>query len=187
MAEPAIRHGTLSVEDYLRLEETSSVRHEYVAGAIYALAGASKRHNRLAGNFFARLLRAAEDGPCRIYMSDVKLRAAEDLVYYPDVMAACGPEDDDPLVEHAPCLVVEVTSPSTEVIDRREKLAAYKRIPSLEAYVIVHQDRRRVERHWRDEEGTWWDADLLDEGRVPLPCPEVELTMDNVYEGVRPS
>lgn len=174
----------MDLRGYLELEETSPVRHEYVAGVMYALAGASKRHNRIAGNVLALLATAARGGPCRVYMSDVKLRAAEDLVYYPDVMVACGPESRDPYIEDEPCLVVEVASRTTEAIDRREKLAAYKRIPSLKAYVIIEQDHRRVQRYWRDEEGIWWDAEVIDQGRVPLPCPEVTLTLDEIYSGL---
>jgi Uma2 family endonuclease len=184
MAGPATRDRPLSVEDYFRLEEASSVRHEYVAGEVYALSGATRRHNRIAGNIFARLWAAARGGPCRVYMSDVKLRAARDVIYYPDVMVACGPEGDDPLVEHAPCLVVEVISPSTEMIDRREKAMVYKGIAGLKAYLIVHQDCRRVERHWRDDQGAWRYAAAVDEGRVPVPCPELELTLGEIYEGV---
>lgn len=182
---PAVRHATMSVAEYLELEETSSIKHEYVAGEIYAFSGATKRHNRIIGNIFVRLWDAAREGSCRVYVNDVKLRAAEDIIYYPDIMIACGPEGEDPLIEDAPCLVVEVISPSTEVIDRREKLAAYKRIATLKAYVIVSQDRRRVQRHWRDEEGIWWDADVSDHGRVPIPGPDLELTLDQIYEGVR--
>lgn len=184
MAEPATRHAPLSIEDFLRLEEISSTRHEYVAGEVYALAGATRRHNRIAGNVFARLHAAARGGPSRVYVSDVKLRAARDVIYYPDVMVACEPEGEDPLVEHAPCLVIEVMSPSTEMTDRREKALVYKGIASLKAYFIIHQDQRRVERHWRDEAGAWWHADVAGEGRVPVPCPAVELTLDEIYEGV---
>jgi Uma2 family endonuclease len=132
-------------------------------------SGASPRHNRITLDIASRLTAAARGTPCRVYMSDVKLRVAEEIVYYPDVMIACGPPGEDPLLETAPCVVVEVLSPGTEQIDRREKLLAYKRIPGLRAYLIVHQDRPRVERVWRDEEGTWWDADVVDEGRVPIP------------------
>jgi Uma2 family endonuclease len=184
MADPATRQPLPSVEEYLRMEEASSVRHEYVAGQVHALAGATKRHNRIALNVVARLIAAAGDGPCRVYASDVKLRVGGDIVYYPDVMVACGPNEADPLVERKPCLVVEVTSPSTEVVDRREKAMVYKTIPTLEAYLIVHQNRRRVERHWRDEQGVWWHADAIDGGRVPVPCPPVELTMEQIYAGV---
>ncbi|HEY6114410.1 MAG TPA: Uma2 family endonuclease [Candidatus Dormibacteraeota bacterium] len=182
MAQP-ISDLPVSVEEYLRLEESSAVKHEYVAGEIYALAGASKRHNEIAVNIATRLAAAARGGPCRVYVSDVKLRATEEVFYYPDVMVACDPRGEDPLVEGAPCLVVEVTSLSTEVTDRREKALLYKRIPTLKAYVIVHQDRRRVERHFRDDTGSWRYADAVGEGRVSLPFPEIELTLREIYEG----
>jgi Uma2 family endonuclease len=81
-------------------------------------------------------------------------------------------------------MVVEVVSPSTECTDRREKLAAYKRIPGLTAYLIVGQDSMRVERHFRGEEGVWPRADLVDEGRFSVPCPEMPLTLAEIYEGL---
>lgn len=181
---PAVRHATLSVEEYLELEEASSAKHEYVAGEMHALAGVTRRHNRIAVNLVRRLADAAAGGPCRVSVNDVKLRAAPDIIYYPDLMVACGSESDDPRIEDAPCLVIEIVSPSTERTDRREKLMVYKHIPSLRAYLIIAQERRRVQRHWRDEEGVWWDADLSDAGRVPLPCPETELTLEQIYDGV---
>ncbi len=183
MADPAARRP-LSVEEYLRLEETASVRHEYVAGEVYAMTGASLRHNRIAGNIFARIHAATRGGPCRVYMEGARLRAARDIYYYPDVMVACGPAGDDPLAEHDPCLVVEVLSPATQEIDRREKALIYKGLASVRAYLIVHQDVWRVERHWRDEDGTWQHADTALQGRVPIPCPELVLTLDEIYEGV---
>lgn len=184
MAESVIRDQTVSVDEYREIEAVSPVRHEYVAGVMHALAGASKRHNRIAGNVFRFLSDAAGSGPCRVFMSDVKLRAADDVYYYPDVMVACGPEGPDPYVEDAPCLLVEVASPSTAVIDRREKLVVYKRIPTLKAYVIVEQDERRVQRHWRDEQGTWREAEVSGRGNVPVPCPEATLTLDEIYAGI---
>jgi Uma2 family endonuclease len=187
VTESAVRHQPVTIEEYLELEAASTVRHEYVAGVMHAFAGTSKRHNRIAGNILRILSIAAAGGPCRVYMSDVKLRAASDVYYYPDVMVACGAEGEDPFVEEAPCLVVEITSPSTAVIDRREKLVAYKRIATLEAYVIVEQDERRVQRHWRDEQGVWWEAEVSGTGRVPIPCPEVTLTLDEIYAGLDPS
>lgn len=184
MVEPAIQHRPLSVEDYLAIEEMSLDRHEYVSGRMHALAGATKQHNTIAGNIFARLHAAAGGGPCRIYTSDVTLQVTDDVFYYPDVMVASGPSAGDPRIETAPCMVVEVVSPSTATIDRREKLTLYKRIPTLKAYLIVDQEMRRVERHWRGEDGSWWDADLVGGGRIPVPCPEAELSMDEVYAGI---
>lgn len=186
MSQSAVPHRLPSVEEYLDLEEAATVRHEYVGGALYALAGATKRHNRIAGNIFARLWSAARGGPCRVYSSDVKLKVAEDVFYYPDVMVACGPEGENPVYEEAPCLVVEVVSPGTESIDRREKLLAYKRLSIVEAYLIVDQEKARVERHWRDEQGSWWQAEILGEGSVLVPCPEkIELTLAEIYEGLQ--
>ncbi len=164
------------------MEKTATVRHEYVAGEVYAMTGASRRHNRIAGNVYRRLADAAAGGPCRVYMETVKLR--KDIFYYPEVMVACGSEPENPYYEDAPCLVVEVVSPSTESTDRREKLAAYKRVPGLKAYLIVDQERMRVERHFRDEEGAWLRADLVEEGRFSVPCPEMSLALAEIYEGL---
>ena len=186
MVDYATPHKLPSVEEYLELEEASAFRHEYVGGIIYDHAGATKRHNRITLNIASRLLAASRGGPCRVYSSDVKLRAAEDLFYYPDVMVACGPEGESPLYEDSPCLVVEVISPSTASIDRREKMLAYKSIPSLRAYLVVDQRMMRVERHWRDDTGRWWYAESVGRnGVVPVPCPETEIPLPRIYEGLR--
>jgi Uma2 family endonuclease len=185
MPERVIPHGLLTVEEYLAMEATASVRHEYVGGMVYAMVGTTKRHNRIVGNVYARLLAAARAGSCRVYMEAVKLRV-EDVIYYPDVMVACGAEDDDQLIENAPCLVVEVASPSTESIDRREKMLVYRSIPTLRAYLIVAQDDRRVERYWRGEDGEWRQGEAVGEGsEVPIPCPSpIEITLSEIYEGL---
>jgi Uma2 family endonuclease len=187
MTESAVPHKPLSVEEYLKLEEDATLRHEFVGGMIYAHAGGTSRHNVISGNIFALLWNASRGGPCRVYNSDMRLQAAEEVFYYPDVMVVCGPEEvgDEALQQDAPCLVVEVTSPSTESIDRREKLLAYRSLPSLKAYLIVSQEEMRVERHWRDETGQWWRAEAVGpEGVAPVPCPEVELTLSQIYEGL---
>jgi Uma2 family endonuclease len=184
MAEPTASHDSLTVEEYLQLEESATVRHEYVGGEIFAMVGAAKRHNRIVGNIFARFWGVARGGDCLVYSEGVKLRVAEDVIYYPDVMVACGPEGEDPLVEDDPCLVVEVVSPRTETTDRREKLAAYKRMPGLRAYLIVAQDRTWVEHHLRGEDNVWHRGDLVDDGRFSVPCPDTTLTLAEIYEGL---
>ncbi len=185
MAERATPHRPLSIEEYLELERESTVRHEYVAGEIHAMTGATRRHNRVIQNVSGLLWSVARGGPCRVSTETVKVRIRDEAAYYPDVMVACGEEPDDPYVESEPCLLVEVVSPSSEAIDHREKLAAYKSIPTLRAYLIVSQERRWVERHFRGEDGIWRRADLVDEGRIPVPCPPgAQLTLDEVYEGL---
>src|SRR5260370_7705096 len=100
-----------TVEEFLEMEEASSTKHEYVAGEIYALSGATARHNRIAGNVFAQLWNAARGGPCRVYASDMRLRIGNDAVFYPDVQVLCDPAEPDPLSTLAPPPVLESLSP----------------------------------------------------------------------------
>lgn len=184
MVEKSTPHHPLGVEAYLELEMSATVKHEYVGGEIHAMVGASRRHNRISGNIFRKLADATDGSPCRVYISDMKLQI-EDVFYYPDVMVACGEVPGDEYLEDEPCVVVEVTSPSTETIDRREKLANYQSVSSLRAYVIVSQDRRRITHYQRDDNGVWLRDDLVEEGALRLPClPGAELTLDEVYAGL---
>src|SRR5262245_60757253 len=96
----------LTVEEYLRLEEQSDVRHEYVAGVTYAMTGATLRHNRLLLNIATRL-RMVQGDECSVFVNDVKVRAAGDAFYYPDVIVARGALDDNAVFLTAPCLIVE--------------------------------------------------------------------------------
>lgn len=182
----------LTVEQYRARERRATVRHEYVHGQAYAMSGEGRAHNRIAANVFARLFAAARGGPCRVSFESVRLVAGPDVEYYPDVMVACDPAPDDPYVETAPCLVVEVLSPSTRRTDRREKAAAYRALDSLSAYVIVHQPLRRVEWYTRDADGAWRVADLGGNGVITFPCPPgadgapVSMTFDELYAGVEP-
>lgn len=184
MAESAALHPPLSVEQYLELERDAPVRHEFVGGQLYAMTGTTKRHNQIVGNIFLALRTAVRDTPCRVYSENVKVQTPENVVYYPDVMVACEPDSGDPYVEQAPCLIVEVISPSTESSDRREKLTAYRKIPSLQAYLIVDQDSPKVQLHVRGEHGQWLLADLIGDGVVPVPCPQTGLTLAAIYEGL---
>ena len=175
---------TMSVEEYLRFDESSPVRHEYVGGELYAMSGATVRHNTIAGNVFSRLLASAGDGPCRVFMTDMRLRVKDDTYYYPDVLVTCVPMAELDVIARDPCVVIEVTSPSTARIDRGEKLDAYRGVAALRAYVIVDHRRRRVERHWRASNTEWQREEIVTEGRVGVPCLDVELTLDEIYRRV---
>ncbi|HEU4631227.1 MAG TPA: Uma2 family endonuclease [Gemmatimonadaceae bacterium] len=170
--------------EYLRFEAAATVKHEFVAGEVYAMSGVTRRHARIVTNLIIRLGTAARGSRCQVIATDVKLRVASDRIYYPDVMVVCTPGSDDDLVLRDPCLVVEVTSPSTARIDRGEKLDAYRGVASLRAYLVVDHRQRRVERHWRDDAGRWQRAEVTGEGSVPIPCPETALTLAEIYEGV---
>lgn len=187
MGEAALKLRALSAEDYLRDEATQTLKHEYVDGQAYALAGAGDKHNRVAGNIYFRLRQALGTGLCRAYISDMKLRVQAELThrfYYPDVMVTCGEGDTHELYKVAPSLLVEVTALSTASVDRREKLLAYQSISELRDYLIVSADEQYLERYRRDDTEGWWYHEYRQDGTVKLPHLGLNLTLDDVYEGL---
>lgn len=176
----------LSVEDYLACEQGGDIRHEYVNGYIYALAGASSRHNRIAGNIYVHLWNLSQGAACRSYMSDMKLRIQNEgtVFYYPDVMVVCGRNEPDPYFELEPCILVEVLSPGTKYTDLREKLTAYKSLPSVQTYLIVEAERLAVRHIAKRADGTWLQEDLTGDGDIPLPCLGGVLSLPQIYRNV---
>ncbi len=173
----------LTVEEYFAFEEASATRHEFVHGQVHAMSGVTRRHSRITMNIAAQFWIAARGGPCRVHQGEVKIQT-NGVIYYPDVVTACGTEPRDPRVEDAPAVVVEVLSPSTERIDRGEKLLVYREIPGLAMYLIVEQDRRLVEHYRRDARGAWQHEVIANIGRIEIPEPRSTLTLDEIYEGV---
>lgn len=185
MASDEVRRlHLLTMDEYLDMERESTVRHEYVCGRLHAVAGASDAHNRIALRVAARLLDAAGEGPYRVYISDMKLQVSDQAVYYPDILVTCDPDDDDSYVKRNPCLVVEVLSTSTASVDRREKLLAYRGLPELKSYIMFYQDEMRAQTHARDEHGAWWESEVARTGKVNFPCPEFEMTIEEIYSGI---
>lgn len=171
----------LAVDEYLARERTSHIKHEYIAGEVYAMSPVSKRHSTITINITHRLRNAALARSCEIF-NDVVVRLAGDRYYYPDVVVACGASgDDDEQVVHAPCFVVEVTSPSTRATDLREKVLAYRDVPTIQGYLIAEQKRRRVIVYNRISATEWAKADLTGSGVVNVPCIDVQLSLDEIY------
>jgi Uma2 family endonuclease len=132
-----------------------------------------------------RFSRSLARAGCETFVADVLLQAAEDVVYYPDVMVSCQRARESDRIVREPSVVVEITSPSTGVIDHREKLAAYRKISSLQSYLMVEHNCRSVERHWRDVRGDWWSETVVGDGMVPIPnSRDVKLPLTETYEGV---
>ena len=173
----------LTPEEYIAGELLSEVRHEYISGRVYAMAGASENHNYIAGNFFAELHVHLRGKKCAPFMNDMKARirdARDESYYYPDVMVNCDPAGQQTYFCNTPALIVEVLTPSTEAIDRREKLTAYRRIPSLHTYILAEQERREVTVYRRLPEG--WEKTILT-GADTLTVPELEFstTLNAIY------
>lgn len=173
-------------EDYLALEAESQFKHEYLDGQIVAMAGAGERHNRITINAAFHLRSAARGTPCGVYVSDMKLRVeTTNAFYYPDVMLVCA-GDDHPYYKTRPCVVVEVLSPSTAAIDRREKWLAYRTLPRLSVYLLIDTERRHADYWQRDADGTWRQGVLEENEVLTLDCPplKIPLCLDDLYEDV---
>jgi Uma2 family endonuclease len=171
--------------DYIGLERASNVKHEYLDGVIYAMAGGSPEHAAIAANVITALSVALRERPCRVHSSDLRVRVLETgLEAYPDVTIVYGRAEIDPAdrsVVTNPIVVVEVTSPSTEEYDRGEKLAHYKQIPSLREIVFVSHDERAVEVVRREESGAWSTHAARPGERATLASLGCEISVDEVY------
>jgi Uma2 family endonuclease len=183
-----MKHATVPHYDemsYLANERSAEIRHEYVAGEVFAMAGASKIHGTLAGNAFIALRQHLRGKPCGVWMADMKVRvAADDAYYYPDVVVTCEGSDLRPDAPkdylEAPNLVVEVLSDSTEPVDRREKWLSYRQLPSLREYVLIDQNRPWVEVFRRTPAG--WTQDIYEAGEaVRLESAGLTLPMAELY------
>lgn len=175
----------LSEAEYLENEKSSAVRHEYLAGLVYAMAGASATHNIIAGNLFTRLRAHLRGGPCRTFISDMKVKIeAVDTFYYPDVLVACDPSDNADYFRTNPILIIEVSSPTTAVTDRREKLLAYQKILGLREYVLVAQDEISVQVYRRDKNGRWWEETLGPDDTIELESVDLNISVKEAYEDV---
>jgi Uma2 family endonuclease len=173
----------ISIADYLAMEQLSDVKHEFAAGQVFAMAGASERHNRIAGNMFATLHSVTRKSRCAVYFSDMRVKI-DQVIYYPDVIVSCDQSDTDQYLKSNPCLVIEVLSNSTERIDRGEKLYNYQRIAGLKTYMLVAQDAVRVDVYSRAQTG-WHFASYADlQDRITLECPATELALADIYERV---
>ncbi len=182
---PAGDHG-IGVEDYLEGEKDGEIRHEYVAGQVYAMTGASRRHGLLSTSLTLLLGPRARDRGCQLFVNDMKVhvhQAGEDAFYYPDLVMTCDPDDQADYYTERPCLIVEVLSEGTERIDRREKLFAYTAgLASLREYILVAQDHQQVEIYRRTE--TDWVHEIHPEGIIRLDCLDMQLPIESIYEDI---
>ena len=182
----AARTLPMTAADYLVFEQSSEVRHEFVGGEVHAMGGASRAHNKIAGNIFAKLHGGLRGGPCAVYISDFKVRlevAREDIFYYPDVVVSCNAADTEKYFTRLPTLIVEVLSPATETIDRREKKLNYLQLQTLGEYVLVAQDRREVTVFRRS---TGWRPEIFTDEAAVVEFQSVKqaMTVRQIYEDV---
>lgn len=175
-------HG---LRDYLSFEASSNVKHEYLGGQIYAMAGGTPEHAALAAAFIGQLYAQLRTGRCRPYDA-VRVRVREaDLLTYPDVTIVCGPVErdrEDPLSAVNPTVLVEVLSDSTERYDRGEKFEHYKKLPSLQQYVLVAHAERLVEVWTRGAGDAWTCQSARDGERADLASVGASVDVRELYD-----
>ena len=176
-----------SVEEYLTFEQDGEIRHEYVAGQIFAMAGASEEHNLIVTNMIALLRPHLRGSSCRAFVSDMKVKVKvqqADIFYYPDLLVTCDPNDQERYFKTKPKLIVEVLSKSTETTDKREKRINYQTLESLQEYVLVYQNEIRVEIYRKNTQGKWTVETLEKDQVLQLDSVGLALTMADIYEDV---
>lgn len=175
----------ISVADYLAGELESPIKHEYLGGVVYAMAGARNAHNIIATNIIGVLHARLRGRRCRPYNSDTKVRVrlpAQVRFYYPDASVVCRPNPPDDSFQDEPAVIVEVLSRRTRRTDEGEKRDAYLTIPSLAVYLLVEQDLPAVVAFRRTEHGFVREVHEGLEAVVPLGEIETELPLAEVYE-----
>ncbi|PZO16893.1 MAG: hypothetical protein DCF25_11910 [Leptolyngbya foveolarum] len=173
-------------EEYLSIERRSTVRHEYRYGLVYAMAGGTDNHDRIAFNLLKIIdNHLGNSSSCRFYSGNVKVNYADDVYYYPDAFVTCDSRDrKDRYIKRHPKLIVEVLSSSTREFDLGEKFEDYKKIDELEEYVLISQDRQYVECHRRQANNIWKSIVYEKDELVFLDSIELSFKLIELYRGL---
>jgi Uma2 family endonuclease len=170
-------------EDYVRFETTSDVRHEFVDGNLFVIAGGLKRHNFVTGMLYAKLLPIAVARGCYTYFADVITRMPSGKGYYPDILVTCDSSIDTNRVVYRPNILIEVLSQSTEAIDRGEKWEQYQTIPSLEQYVLISQNEPVAEVFSRTD-GKWLYERFTEDAKLIFSSLKLEIVLSDLYQNL---
>lgn len=177
----------MTLADFLAWEETQPCRHEFVRGEVFAMVGARRVHGIVSGNVFATLRQQLRGTPCQAFTESMKLRVADDVLFYPDVFVTCDPGDlQTDVVFHAPTLVVEVLPERTQSYDRGQKFTWYRRLPSLQEYLLIDPDTRELQLFRRGADGLFTLHDLTGMPQVDLASIGCSLPADEIFERLDP-
>jgi Uma2 family endonuclease len=188
MMSSVFKQTHYSEEEYLALERSAQYKSDFHNGEIFAMTGASRKHNLVAFNIAGELRAQLKNRPCEAYIADMRVKAAKARSYhYPDIAAVCGtPQFEDAHLDTLlnPTLLIEVQAPSTEAYDRGAKFAHYRKIPSLSEYLLVTQDQPSIERYVRQGD-VWILTEAVDiEASVALESIGCTLSLREVYDKV---
>lgn len=183
----ALVHKGMTADEFLAWDEHQTLRHEFVRGELFAMAGGEDRNNTLAGNLYVALRPHLRGTPCRVYANDVKLRVElANCYFYPDLMVTCsGLDAANRLIKREPKLVVEVLSPSTAAYDRGGKFADYRMLPTLQEYMLVDIDLRRCDLFRKQESDGLWVLHPFEGGQtLHLASVELDIPADALWADI---
>ncbi len=184
IANPKIPYMT--PQEYLIWEEKQQIKHEYIDGEVYAMTGGTIPHNEIAVNLTTILKNYLRGKGCKVLMADAKLGITENgPFYYPDVMVTCDPRDKKAKkIIHHPCLIIEVLSPTTEAFDRGDKFRDYRRLNTLQEYLLVNTKQISVE-CFRLNQQSFWELHPYQEGdEINLTTLNFSFPLHRIYEDV---
>jgi len=176
-------------EEYLEFERNAEYKSEYFDGEIFAMAGASERHNLISGNVFAALHAQFRKRPCKVYSNDMRLKVSPTGLYtYPDIAAVCGQamfDDEYKDILLNPAVIMEVLSKYSEDYDRGEKFKNYQTIESLEEYLLISQEKVHIEHYVRQPNRQWLFSEIDNIRKsVILTSINCKLRLTDIYDKV---
>ena len=185
----ALQKQRMTAAEFLAWDATQTVKHEFVGGEVFAMAGGEDRNYTVAGNLYIALRQHLRGSPCRVYGSDVKLQVeSAGSYFYPDLMVTCSAADAaDRLIKREPVLVVEVLSPSTAAYDRGDKFADYRMLPSLREYLLIDVASQRCDLfRKRPEDGLWVLHPSGADEVVQLASVDLTVTPEALWADLEP-
>jgi len=183
----ALPQQHLSLDAYLAWENQQTEKNEYYRGEVLPMVGGRRSHGRVVSNLNRRLSEQLEGTSRQVFTETMKLQVADDAIFYPDVMVTCDKADlSTEMIFRAPTLVIEVLSPGTQAYDRGLKFAVYRRLPSLQEYVLVDPEARRVEGFRRNEQGLWVLYDMSEGPALEAASIGCTVPLLQVFDGIDP-
>lgn len=187
--EPALKYNYISEEEYLELERTASVKHEYHKGEIFAMSGASLKHNRIFTNIFTDIGYKLKGKSCVPYGGDLRIHVPKNSLFtYPDISIICGePELTDNKFDTAtnPSVIIELLSQSTRNYDKLEKFSLYRDITSLQEYILVDTQKMHIEKHIRNSDKSWQLTDYKSmEDNLLISTVNISISLKDIYLGL---
>ena len=178
----------MSIDEFLAWENEQAERHELFRGEVFAMVGGRRTHGRVVLNLATQLNLQLRGTPCQVFSESMKIQVAADSILYPDLFVTCDKADlATDIIFRAPTLVIELLSPSAQAYDRSQKFALYRQLASLQEYILVDPDTRRVEGFRRSEDGLWVLHDMSQDALLQADSVGCKVAMAEVFQGMEPT